>query len=170
MKSITNPEEFRKNVTEKMLFPLLKDEKNAKNLEIGIYNFTIQEAKHKKTIKKWDNCYFVQIYIDKLRTITYNLKTFKNIVNSINDKQYKAQEVPFMIHQELAPEKWSQLLEEKRKRDQSIYNKEVVEEGDFKCKKCGSKKCKWYQMQTRSADEPMTTFVQCTECQTRWKC
>ena len=170
MKIVTNPEQFRKNITDKVIFPILKDSKKSKNLEIGIYNFSIQEATYKKTIKKWDNCYFVQIYIDKLRTICYNLKNFKNILDSINDNTYKVQDIAFMIHQELVPEKWNALLEEKRKRDQSIYNKEEVEEGDFKCKKCGSKKCKWYQMQTRSADEPMTTFVQCTECQTRWKC
>jgi transcription elongation factor S-II len=43
-------------------------------------------------------------------------------------------------------------------------------EGVFKCGKCRSKKTTYYQMQTRSADEPMTTFVTCTNCQNRWKC
>ena len=28
-----------------------------------------------------------------------------------------------------------------------------------RCGKCGQRKCTYYQMQTRSADEPMTTFV-----------
>lgn len=103
MKVVTNPEQFRKNITDKVIFPILKDEKKAKNLEIGIYNFSIQEATYKKTIKKWDNCYFVQIYIDKLRTICYNLKNFKNILDSINDNTYKVQDIAFMIHQELVP-------------------------------------------------------------------
>ena len=39
----------------------------------------------------------------------------------------------------------------------------------FKCGKCGQRKCTYYQMQTRSADEPMTTFVTCTVCNNRWK-
>lgn len=43
-------------------------------------------------------------------------------------------------------------------------------EGLFKCGKCKSKKTDFYQLQTRSADEPMTTYVTCKECGHRWKC
>mgnify|MGYP001186892887 FL=1 len=39
----------------------------------------------------------------------------------------------------------------------------------FTCKKCGKKKCSFYQLQTRSADEPMTTFVNCLVCGSSWK-
>eukprot|EP00240_Pyramimonas_obovata_P016145 CAMPEP_0118933528 /NCGR_PEP_ID=MMETSP1169-20130426/12038_1 /TAXON_ID=36882 /ORGANISM="Pyramimonas obovata, Strain CCMP722" /LENGTH=295 /DNA_ID=CAMNT_0006876299 /DNA_START=64 /DNA_END=948 /DNA_ORIENTATION=- len=38
----------------------------------------------------------------------------------------------------------------------------------FKCGKCGQRKTIYYQMQTRSADEPMTTFVTCVNCNNRW--
>lgn len=39
----------------------------------------------------------------------------------------------------------------------------------FKCGRCGQRKCTYYQMQTRSADEPMTTYVTCVSCNNRWK-
>lgn len=39
----------------------------------------------------------------------------------------------------------------------------------FKCGKCKQNKTTYYQLQTRSADEPMTTFVQCVNCGNRWK-
>lgn len=39
----------------------------------------------------------------------------------------------------------------------------------FQCSKCKERKCTYYQMQTRSADEPMTTFVTCVNCNNRWK-
>nr|KAF6445330.1 transcription elongation factor A3 [Molossus molossus] len=41
--------------------------------------------------------------------------------------------------------------------------------GLFQCKKCKKKNCTYNQVQTRSADEPMTTFVLCNECGNRWK-
>ena len=41
---------------------------------------------------------------------------------------------------------------------------------NFTCRKCKSNKCSYYQLQTRSADEPMTTFVTCINCGNRWKC
>ena len=39
----------------------------------------------------------------------------------------------------------------------------------FQCGKCKQRKCTYFQMQTRSADEPMTTFVQCVNCNNRWR-
>ncbi len=44
-----------------------------------------------------------------------------------------------------------------------------AETDQFICGKCRSRKCTYYQMQTRSADEPMTTFVTCTNCRNAWK-
>jgi transcription elongation factor S-II len=38
----------------------------------------------------------------------------------------------------------------------------------MKCGKCGKKNCTYNQLQTRSADEPMTTFVMCNECGNRY--
>jgi len=43
------------------------------------------------------------------------------------------------------------------------------EEGQFPCGKCRSKKTTYFQMQTRSSDEPMTTYVTCNNCSNRWK-
>ena len=39
----------------------------------------------------------------------------------------------------------------------------------YKCYKCGERKCQVMQMQTRSADEPMTNFVTCLVCHNNFK-
>ncbi|KAL4576035.1 hypothetical protein LXL04_012123 [Taraxacum kok-saghyz] len=39
----------------------------------------------------------------------------------------------------------------------------------FRCGRCGKRQCTYYQLQTRSADEPMTTFVTCVNCDNHWK-
>jgi len=46
---------------------------------------------------------------------------------------------------------------------------EGTKSSDLKCGKCGKRNCTYNQLQTRSADEPMTTFVMCNECGNRWK-
>ena len=43
-----------------------------------------------------------------------------------------------------------------------------VEEGVLKCPKCGCCKSFSYSKQTRSADEPMTTFATCVACKNKW--
>lgn len=47
--------------------------------------------------------------------------------------------------------------------------KPEVREGVLQCKLCGGKKTLYYQMQTRSADEGMTTFYTCAGCGNRWR-
>ena len=46
---------------------------------------------------------------------------------------------------------------------------EVAESAMHKCWKCKSRRVTYAQMQTRSADEPMTCFFQCHGCGNRWK-
>jgi len=45
---------------------------------------------------------------------------------------------------------------------------ETASTGLFKCVKCGSSNTVYRQLQTRCADEPMTTIVVCRACGARW--
>jgi DNA-directed RNA polymerase subunit M/transcription elongation factor TFIIS len=67
---------------------------------------------------------------------------------------------------------YAKTLMKRREREAAIEKTKAQEqdyEGAFKCGKCKSKKTDYYQMQTRSADEPMTTYVTCKNCGHRWK-
>ncbi len=58
----------------------------------------------------------------------------------------------------------------KESMNEAVTVKPLLAETDqFKCGKCKARKATYYQMQTRSADEPMTTFVTCLNCNNRWK-
>ena len=70
--------------------------------------------------------------------------------------------IAFMSYQEIFPEHWKQLLDEKYKREMAIYEDKPEAMTDaFKCRKCGSRSTSYYEVQTRSADEPMTVFCTC---------
>jgi len=168
--SISNPELFRENIVHKLgqFFSKLS---YAKNLEKGIFNWSLKEAKNRKVVKQWTNPYFVRIYLDHLRSIYNNLKNNgEHLIESVETKKIKSHEIAFMSHQELNPERWAEAIRLKSIRDKNKYeqNMEAVTDS-FTCRKCRSKKCTYYELQTRSADEPMTLFITCIDCGTKWK-
>jgi len=140
------------------------------NIEKGIFNWAIQHASKNNIVKKWSNTFFVTLYIDRLRSVYINLKK-PDVASAVLSANIKSQEIAFMTHQEICPEKWKKLIDDKKIRDKQKYEPNIEASTDnFTCNKCKSKKCTYYQLQTRSADEPMTTFVTCLECGKRWKC
>ncbi len=68
------------------------------------------------------------------------------------------------------PNRWRDILQKVLEKDKAKYSKKVTANIEMFCRSCKKKsKCDYYQVQTRSADEPMTTFVTCLECDTKWK-
>ena len=140
LRVIENPDEFRKNIVNRLSLKNL-NESNSENLEKGIYNFSLKEATNKKLTKKWDNPLFVRIYLDRLKTIYYNLDN-SCLVDMIKTKKVRAHEVAFMTHQEMDPERWSSLIEAKIKRDKKKYETRMVAATDtFTCRNCKSNEC-----------------------------
>ena len=170
MRTVDNPSEFRANIVSK-LSEIIGDNKITTNLEKGILNYSIDVSNKQNIVKKWDNELFVIIYTERLRTIMFNLQKNETLLTQIKNKEIKSHKLAFMTHQEMNPEKWKPLIEDKKIRDKNMYNPQIDANTDnFTCGKCKSKRCSYYQLQTRSADEPMTTFVTCIDCGNRWKC
>ena len=168
MYKISDPDSFRKNIISKIK-DILENEKDSINLEKGVFNYAIRESGNRKIIKKWENTYFVQIYIDRLRSIYLNLKN-EELLKQIKSGEITPQVLAFMSHQEMNPIAWKTLIDEKIKRDTNKYSNNLQASTDmFTCKKCKSKKCTYYELQTRSADEPATIFVTCLDCGKNWK-
>ncbi len=168
MRTINNPEEFREGIT-KRLNHIIQDDILGVNIEKGVFNYCIKEASTKKIIKKWENPLFVQIYIDRLRTIYLNLKN-PALLMQLKNKEVLPQQFAYMTHQEMDSSHWRELLEQKMKRDANKYTTNIQASTDmFTCKKCKSKRCTYYELQTRSADEPATIFITCLDCGKNWK-
>jgi len=169
MIKIENPESFRNNFVDKIDL-IIHNDKISRNIERGVFNYTLKEATNKKLLKKWENPFFAQIYIDRMRSIFINIQ-FESLKTSIISGEIKSSELAFMTHQEMRPDKWNEMIDEKNKRDKYKYENVIEASTDsFICRKCKSNQCTYYQLQTRSADEPCTVYVSCINCGNRWKC
>lgn len=162
---------FRNNIVSR-LNEILHDEEKANNIENSIYNYSVKEANERNIIKKMENPNFKLIYQNRLRSVWKNLNKetcclLKNIKNDNIDSKH----VGYMTHQEIDPNHWKQLIDAKIERDKNKYNnnKEGISK-EFKCSICKKRETRYVQVQTRSADEPMTTYVSCVNCGNNWKC
>ena len=168
LRIIEKSDNFRANIR-KHIDKKLNNENASLNLEKGIYNYTLKEADNRKIVKKWDNKFFVQIYLNHLKSILTNLNA--KWIEEINNGSIQSHKLAFMNHQELNHERWAEMIEIKSKRDANKFENNMAAATDtFTCRKCKNNKCTYYQMQTRSADEPMTCYVNCLTCGNRWKC
>jgi len=171
---VKNETKFRAN-TINIINKLLKNKKKSSNIEKGIYDYTIKKSKQKNTEINWKNKKFTNIYISKLKTIYFNLNpklTIKNnyLLKNVKNNNINEYNLAFMNHQELFPEKWEELINKKKKREKSATSIDLsLATDEFKCFKCFERVCTYYQQQTRSADEPMTIFINCLKCGNRWK-
>ena len=173
IKEVNYPESFRENIIDKLSNILGVDTNEiTEQMEKSIFEYASNECKSRNYVVNWNNKYFVNIYMDRLRSITINMKNSENIKNLLVKKKLNPHDYVFMSHQEINPERWKQLIKEKTIRDENKFNNKQEASTDlFTCPRstCKSKRCTYYEMQTRSADEPMTIFVTCLDCGKNFK-
>jgi transcription elongation factor S-II len=164
MYKVTQPELLRRKMRAQ-LNEIIQDERKSENVEIGAYNYTVRHATEKKITRKWSNPLFAELYLTKMRSLLFNIT--HPMIHAMKEPHLCA----FMTHQELNPDKWRDMIHKKEKRDEHLFNhKLAATTTDFTCFKCKKNNCTYYQLQTRSADEPMTTFVTCVNCESHWRC
>lgn len=169
IKAVENVECFRTTI-QKHIFGLVNNLEISVNIEKSIYNYSIKKSKIEKIIRKWNNPYFVLVYLNKMKSILFHLKN-EDIIKKLKNNIMKPHDIAFKTYMELCPEKWELKLKEQETRlENKFFPKIEASTDNFTCGKCKSTACTYYQLQTRSADEPMTTFVTCTNCGQRWKC
>lgn len=113
-------------------------------------------------------------YKNKMRSLFTNLKDPRNpsLRQRVVSGEITGKRLYTMTPQELASDDVKKEREEIHK--QNLFNAQGAVEkraitDRFTCSKCKQKKVSYFQMQTRSADEPLTTFCTCENCGKRWK-
>jgi len=153
----------------------LLSEEEIKNLEIAIFLSTLHAAEKRHISKVWTYPLFTQLYSSIARTVVGNLNpnTYiqnKNLFKRFEDGELSLEEIASFGHTDLYPEIWKDsLIRQFEREKRQLEGNRSMATDQFLCKGCKKRECTYYELQTRSADEPMTIFIQCLNCGKRWR-
>jgi len=157
--SVIDREKIRNELLKYVQYEILAD-----SIEKGIFEYTLVTIIKDDILPKLG----YNVYYDKYYDICKNLDTKNKHINNKTllpaVKKFRIDPfyIAFLSPSQIHPERWeSELM---KKMDKEKKHENVPTTDLYKCYKCGNKKCKVSQMQTRSADEPMTIFVTCIVC------
>lgn len=144
------------------------------NLEEIIFKKSLETSDKEQIRKAWSNTGYRDIYFAIGRRLLGNLNPHTYVKNTglwerYSTKELTLEQIATQNYYELCPDVWQQMVDRQAKRER------IQLEGDFSratdkyfCMGCKMRKCTYYELQTRSADEPMTIFIHCLNCGKRW--
>lgn len=138
-----------------------------KEIEEVILHWCIQQAQNLGIDVDWNHRGFWNLYRSRAIHLFENLPAWNSRIKSgeITPKAYAE-----MTPVELCPSRWKESMDKIFEAEKKLYSRDTSAAIFMYCSGCKKKsKCTYYQLQTRSADEPMTTFVTCLECDKQWK-
>lgn len=150
-------------------------ENDIEELEKSIFRVTLDNAVKFCIPKNWDNLQFRDLYAHISYSIFSNIhpdSPIKNdrLIGRIIDKEFSLCTLPKLSAYELYPEHWKELADKQLVCEQKLLEGDKSRATDqYKCHRCGKRECTYYELQTRSADEPMTIFIACLNCGKRWQ-
>ena len=140
---------------------LVRSKFESEEIEHAILTRSVADAQKWFIDIDWTNSVFVDMY----RSRAVSLYRYRNLAETMT-----ATEFVDSTAVDLNPKRWTSIIEALIEKEKAMYSKKSTASIFMYCSSCKIKtKCDYYQLQTRSADEPMTTFVTCLECDKRWK-
>jgi transcription elongation factor S-II len=140
----------------------------ARRIERSAYNHAVCASGGSGTGSEWGSRRFSMKYEHYAVNCIRNAREMAALIDSGAEKP---RNIASCSSQFLHPEVWKPLVSEKTVRDQRTHSGSRVKANTtaLSCGRCKSRECYFYELQTRSADEPMTVFVTCLDCGHRWR-
>ena len=140
---------------------LVSDKFHSEEIEHAILNKCVNDAQRWLIDVDWESKTFTDLY----RARAMSLYAARKLADTMS-----AEEFVHTTEVDRHPERWMSRLKDVAEKDKALYSRKTTASAQMYCSGCKKKtNCDYYQLQTRSADEPMTTFVTCLECDKRWK-
>jgi len=175
-----------KSVIDESLLELTNDERRdyaIKKFANGLANGTSNHSKCATLAKLIEQSIFEHFgcnssnegYCQQIRSVGYNLSDTNNkdFCNMVLTGEISPSKIATLSSKEMASNElkaWREKVQKEATLESMTAQASQTKSSMFKCRKCKGNNCSYYQMQTRSADEPMTVFVTCLDCNNRWKC
>lgn len=140
---------------------LIRKKFDSDEIEVAILNRCIRDAQKWLVDIDWESPAFLEMY----RSRAISLYPHRSLIETMGVAEF-VNSTP-VDHN---PKRWKPILAAAMEKDKAKYDRKVAANIELFCRSCKKKtKCSYYLMQTRSADEPMTMFVTCIECDAKWK-
>ena len=144
-------------------------------LEHVIYNASLVIAKKKHILANWSQPLYQEVYTSLARSLIGNLQPNNYIQNDGLFTRFQKGEVTLSelgsyTFSDLYPEIWKELsIRQFEREKRQLEGNRSMATDQFQCKRCNKRECTFYELQTRSADEPMTIFINCLNCGKHWR-
>jgi transcription elongation factor S-II len=144
-------------------------------LEVAILQSAMTDSTNKQVFKHFDNSLFQTVYMQSLRRFVGNLDPNSYVKNAfllkkIIQKDLTIDNLATMNIMDYSPTLYTELNDRMLLREkQQLEGNKALATDLFKCGRCHKRECTYYELQTRSADEPMTKFISCLNCGNHWR-
>lgn len=173
---MTDPEHVRIKVATRFA-DTLGDVDLGKKLEIVLWNSTLRDCQNDGIELEWSASLDVRSFRERytqraINLDVFNLKPNDALRDALTSGRLGVKKFVTMKPWERNPGLWNPVFDRvafKALRKELTLDAHKAPDGLLQCRKCKSKKTTYTQLQTRSADEPLTTFALCLACGTRWK-
>jgi DNA-directed RNA polymerase subunit M/transcription elongation factor TFIIS len=159
----------------KKLFVEQLGEEEIVALERAIYNGALEVASEKHIGKAWAHPPFVELYRMHAKHIAANFHPDsyvgnKELFQKYRDGQATIDELAWMDTYQLFEARWrDSFVQQQAREKRQLEGNKAMATDRFLCTRCWKRECTYYEMQTRSADEPMTIFITCLNCGKHWR-
>lgn len=144
-------------------------------LELVILTQSLKDAQNKGVLRHFDNPLFEMCQMCAFRRLLSNLDPASYVKNShlltkIRQGDIQIEHLSEMTGMDYAPQLYSGLRDRMLLREQQqLEGNKAMTTDVFKCGRCHKRETTQYELQTRSADEPMTKFITCVNCGNHWR-